>query len=86
MSTFTQAVRREVRVAFSLKAQPLWFRILKWIVGIAFVIAFHKHVWFWPVITAVSVAALALHCLYRWKTRVWTQAWGGWHDLEAGRS
>jgi RsiW-degrading membrane proteinase PrsW (M82 family) len=86
MNTFIQALRREARVAFSLKAQSLWFRIVKWIVGIAFMIAFHDRVWFWPAVAGWTVVALALHFLYRSKTRVWTQAWGGWNDLEAGRS
>lgn len=86
MSTFTQALRREARVACSLKAQPLWFRIVKWLGFLAYVVAFHGRAWFWPAIAAGTVAALALHCLYRWKTRGWTQPWGGWNDLEAGRS
>lgn len=86
MSTFTQALRREARVCFSLKAQPLWFRIVKWVAGIAFMIAFHGRAWFWPVVAGWTMVALALHFLYRWKTRAWTQAWGGWDDLEAGRS
>ena len=78
-------LRREARVCFSLKAQPLWFRIMKWIVGVAFMIAFHRRDWFWPTVGSWSVVALALHFLYRSKTRIWTQAWGGWNDLEAGR-
>ena len=85
MSTVTQVLRREARVAFSLNAQPLWFRIAKWTIAIAFMIAFHDRVWLWPAIAFVSVAALTLHFIYRSKTRVWTQAWGGWNDLSAGR-
>jgi len=86
MSTFTQALRREARVAFSLRAQPLWFRILKWIVIIACVAAFHDHTWFWLVLAGCFATALAVHFLYRWKTRAWTRPWGGWDDLEAGRT
>ena len=85
MNALTQALRRETRVAFSLKAQPLWCRILKWIGIIACVIAFHDRGWFWHVIAFCTVAALTVHFLYRWKTRVWTRSWGGWNDLEAGR-
>jgi hypothetical protein len=42
-------LKREMRVAFSRKAQPIWFRVVKW------------------------------------KTKGWTQPWGGWNDLDAGR-
>jgi hypothetical protein len=37
------------------------------------------------VILGCTLAALAVHFLYRWKTRAWTRAWGGWKDLAAGR-
>ena len=50
MHTITCLLRREARVCFSLRAQPLWFRIVKWIVGLAFMIAFHRRAWFWPVV------------------------------------
>ena len=86
MSALAQALRREARVAFSLRAQPLWFRIVKWTVGIACIVAFHDRAWFWPVVAGWTFVALALHFLYRWKTCAWTQPWGGWNDLEAGRS
>ena len=86
MSALAQALRREARVAFSLRLQPLWFRILKWIGGLAFCLAFQDRPWFWPVIAISTLAALTVHFLYRWKTRAWTQPWGGWDDLTAGRS
>ena len=41
------AIRREFRVAFSRRAQPAWFRIVKWtciLIGVAF---FHDRAWFW---------------------------------------
>lgn len=86
MSALTHTLRREARVAFSLRAQPLWFRILKWIGLLAGGVAFHDRAWFWPVIAGGSLTALAVHLLYRWKTHAWTQSWGGWNDLAAGRS
>ncbi len=85
MSVLTTALRRELCVAFSRRAQPVWFRIVKWSAGIAFMIAFHQCDWFWPAVAGWTVVALALHFLYRSKTRAWTQPWGGWNDLEAGR-
>lgn len=78
-------IRRELRVVFSLRGQPLWFRILKWtciLVGIAL---FHDRDWFWRTLAGLAAMATASHFVYRWKTKVWTRAWGGWNDLAAGR-
>ena len=86
MSALAQTLRREARVACSLRAQPLWFRLLKWIGILAFCVAFHDRAWFWPAIAGSTLVALTVHFLYRWKTRGWTQPWGGWDDLAAGRS
>ena len=86
MSALAQILRREARVAFSLRTQPLWFRILKWIGFLAGSVAFHDRDWFWPVIAGCTFTALTVHFLYRWKTHAWTQPWGGWDDLAAGRS
>ena len=85
MSTLTHTLRREARVAFSRKAQPVWFRILKWILGLAFVVLCYGAPWFWPLVATFVVTAFSIHFLYRWKTKTWTRAWGGWKDLEAGR-
>ena len=86
MNALPSVLRRELRVAFSLRAQPLWFRIAKWLGFLAYVVAFRGRAWFWPVIGVCTVGALALHFLYRWQTRGWTRPWGGWDDLAAGRS
>ena len=85
MNPLSVLLRREARVACSLRAQPLWFRIVKWIAIISFVTKFHDRSWFWTVMASCVSAALAIHFLYRWKTRAWTRPWGGWNDLEAGR-
>jgi hypothetical protein len=85
MRPLAQALRREARVCFSLRAQPLWFRTAKWLVGLTFIGACHDRPWFWPVVAGWTGLALALHFLYRAKTRAWTQPWGGWDDLAAGR-
>ncbi len=86
MIPLARLLRREARVACSLKAQPLWLRIIKWTVLIAFVSACHDRAWFWPVIGVLLAVALTVHFLYRWQTHGWTQPWGGWNDLAAGRS
>ena len=85
MSTLAHALRREARIAFSRRAQPVWFRIIKWtciLVGIAL---FHDQRWFWWTIAGLTVTMTLVHFIYRRKTKTWTRAWGGWNDLEAGR-
>jgi O-antigen/teichoic acid export membrane protein len=85
MSALAQALRRECRVAFSKRAQPAWFRVVKWIVIVAVTLALYPSVWFWVWLGGSTILALSLHCLYRWKTKIWTRPWRGWNDLEAGR-
>ena len=83
MNTFTALVRREIRVAISPKAQPLWFRVLKWLALIAFTVCYHAASWFWSCLAVCLVVALGIHFLYRWKTLAWTRPWGGWNDVGA---
>jgi len=85
MNTLAQALRREARVAFSRHAQPVWFRIVKWTCIVVGVALFHDQRWFWWTLASLATAGTLVHLLYRWKTKTWTRAWGGWNDLEAGR-
>ena len=78
-------IKREIRVAFSQKGQPTWFRISKWIVMIGVIVALRSTPYGWYWLGGVLLVGLALHLLWRWKTRVWTQPWGGWDDVEAGK-
>ena len=80
-----EVLRREIRVAFSLKAQPIWFRVTKWIVAIAVIWSLWGTPWFWWVVGGATVFALTLPMIYRWKTQAWSRPWGGWNDLDAGR-
>ena len=80
-----EIIRREFRVALSPRAQPWWFRLIKWlfiVLGAAF---FHDYHWFWPVLAGLIVLALIMHFFYRWKTHGWTRPWGGWDDVNAAR-
>lgn len=82
MNTLGLQLRRELRVCFSPKAQPLWFRIVKWSVGLAFIARYHGASWFWLVVAVWSVVTFALHFVYRRQTRAWTRPWGGWSDVQ----
>ena len=85
MNTLNTALRRELRVAFSRRAQPVWFRIVKWTCLLVAVALFHDRAWFWWTLAGLFLVAVLVHLLYRWNTKVWTRAWRGWDDLAAGR-
>ena len=74
------ALKRDVAVAFSPRAQPVWFRVVKWILFIAITVRWHDSPYFWPGLGAAVCLGAPLHFFYRWKTRGWTRAWGGWND------
>ncbi len=80
-----EAVALELRVALSRNAQPIWFRVLKWITIVAGVVYFRGARGFWWWLLGLSVFAISLHLLWRAKTRRWTQPWGGWNDVAAAR-
>jgi hypothetical protein len=77
-----QGVKREMRVAFSRRAQPAWFRILKWAIAIGVSVTFWRHQYFWWWVAGALGAGLTLHLVWRWKTKGWTEPWGGWDDVE----
>ncbi|MES2285399.1 MAG: hypothetical protein V4547_06895 [Bacteroidota bacterium] len=76
---FSKTFKREIEVAFSKHAQPVWFRILKYIV-LASVIYF---LWgsrlLWIILLIVFVFAMLLHFWYRYKTQAWTKSYGLWN-------
>jgi hypothetical protein len=76
------AVRKELGVAFSLDAQPVWFRIAKWVIFLAVSRRLHGTRWFRVWTLGGALAGLTLHFVYRWKTRGWTRPWGGWADIK----
>jgi hypothetical protein len=83
--TIGNTVKREVRVAISKKAQPVWFRVIKWALILVFGVLFWRSRVFWWTVLGLLIVALMLHGVWRWKTKGWTQPWGGWNDLDAGR-
>jgi hypothetical protein len=80
-----ETFKREVRIATSRRAQPVWFRILKWAITIGIsAIVWRTPYFFWWIFGALGLS-WTLHFFWRWKTKSWTQPWGGWDDLEAQR-
>ena len=78
-------LRRELRVAFSTEAQPLWFRIAKWVAFVAITRRLRASRWLVVWIVGGALTGGTLHAVYRWKTRGWTRAWGGWNDVETAQ-
>lgn len=76
-------LQRELKVAFSTSHQPIWVRVLKWVVIVALIVWQRNARYFWQGLATVAAAALLLHFFYRYMTRGWTRAWGGWNDVES---
>ena len=76
------AIALELRVALSPTAQPVWFRVLKWTLIIIAAWYFHNARYFWWCVLALFAVAIGLHLLWRSKTKVWTQPWHGWNDVD----
>ncbi|HWA35088.1 MAG TPA: hypothetical protein VG737_13195 [Cyclobacteriaceae bacterium] len=74
----SKVVRRELEVAFSRKSQPLWLRIMKYLVLGLGVYFFWGHEYFWQGLAAMIVLALAVHFWVRHKTAGWTKSYGLW--------
>ncbi len=47
MNMASQTIKRELRVAFSRKAQPVWFRVTKWVVFVSVMRWLYGTRWFW---------------------------------------
>jgi hypothetical protein len=78
-------LRRELRIALSKRAQPIWFRFAKWAIIIAFTVFFYHSPYFWTGMAAFLLVGLAIHFVYRRHNHGWTRPWGGWTDVEAGK-
>ena len=61
--TLNYTLRRELRVAFSRHAQPVWFRVTKWMLVITGIILFHDRSRFWWTMAALAVAGTLVHFL-----------------------
>lgn len=76
---FSKIVKRELEVAFSKHAQPVWFRILKYILLGTALYLFWGNRLLWIILGVVFVFGMALHFWYRYKTKGWTQSYGLWN-------
>jgi len=79
-------IRREFEVAFSKRSQPVWFRIVKYIIIAILVYLLWGSHWFWMVFGILFVLSLMLHFWYRYKTDGWRKSYGMWKHHSSKRS
>lgn len=80
--TFKEFWKRELHVA--LHAQSTKFRIKKYaILAIFFATAYFFGGWgtFWALLVVLTVLAVAMHFILRWKTDAWTKSWGPYKKI-----
>ena len=78
---FNKTIKREIEVAFSKRSQPVWFRVLKYIVLTLIVYFFWGTKLLWIILLILFVFSMLLHFWYRYKTHGWTKSYGMWkHD------
>ena len=79
--SFNKPIKREIEVAFSKHSQPIWFRILKYILLGCSLYFFWGSKLLWIILSTLFAFAMLLHFWYRYKTHVWTKSYGLWkHD------
>ena len=76
-------IKRELEVAFSKDAQPVWFRIVKYILLGAMIYFLWGTKLLWVILLSVFVVGAVLHFWFRYKTNGWTKSYGMWkHESE----
>ena len=76
--SFKKTINREFEVALSKNSQPIWFRVLKYILLGGVIYFFRESAWMWIILTALLIVALIVHFWVRYKTKGWTQSYGLW--------
>ena len=78
MKPFSDIAKREIEVAFSKHSQPIWFRVVKYIALGILVYSLWGDDMLWIVLGILTLLSFCLHFWYRYKTKAWTQSYGGW--------
>jgi hypothetical protein len=73
-----KTIKRELEVAFSKHSQPIWFRVLKYILLGCILFFFWGTKLLWIILLIMFVFAMLLHFWYRYKTNGWTKSYGLW--------
>jgi hypothetical protein len=75
---FNKTIKREIEVAFSKRSQPLWFRILKYLLLGGIVYFFWGSKLLWIILLILFAFSMILHFWFRYKTHGWTKSYGMW--------
>ena len=82
----SKIIRREFEVAFSKHSQPIWFRVLKYILLGTIIFFFWGTKLLWIILPITFVFAMLLHFWYRYKTNGWTKSYSLWkHEKDRGQ-
>ena len=73
-----KTIKRELEVAFSKYSQPIWFRVLKYILLGLILFFFWETKLLWIILLITFTFAMLLHFWYRYKTHGWTKSYGLW--------
>lgn len=65
-------------MAFSRHAQPVWFRVVKYIALVSAIYLWWDSRYFWWCLAFLIVGSVILHLFYRYKTKGWTRSYGAW--------
>jgi hypothetical protein len=74
----SKTIKRELEVAFSKHSQPIWFRVLKYILLGGILYFFWGTQLLWIILLIMFAFSLLLHFWYRYKTQGWTKSYGLW--------
>jgi hypothetical protein len=74
----SKTIKREIEVAFSKHSQPIWFRILKYLLLACIFYLFWGSKLLWISLLIMFAFAMLLHFWYRYKTLGWTKGYGLW--------
>jgi hypothetical protein len=67
---FKRTLLREFEVAYSRKAQPLWFRLIKYVILGGLFICFWKSQLFLKIIAIIFILSLTVHFWVRYKQKL----------------
>ncbi len=79
-----KTIQRELEVAFSKHSQPVWFRILKYILLGIVIFLFWGTKLLWIILLLLLILSLSLHFWFRYKTKGWTKSYGMWKHDKSG--
>lgn len=77
--SYREILGRELEVAFSKNAQPVWFRVVKYMVLGVLVYLYWDTSTLWITLGVILMLGIPVHMWYRHKTRGWTRSYGGWN-------